>query len=78
MVSLDGSIKYIGVQFTKLLNTGTSNLATDEYVEIAIFNGGGGGGVNYYDKSETNTLLNNKLNPRHVWDTSHSSCVRHF
>jgi len=62
MVSLDGSIKYTGVQFTKLLNTGTSNLATDEYVETAIFNGGGGGGVNlsnYYDKSETDTLLNN-------------------
>lgn len=44
MVSLDGSIKYMGVQFTKLLNTGTSNLATGEYVETALFNGGGSGG----------------------------------
>ena len=65
MVSLDGHTSYVGTQFIKLLNTGTSNLATEEYVDTAIINGGGGGGVNlsnYYDKTETDTLLNNKYN----------------
>ena len=64
-LTLDGSTRYIGTEFAKLLNTGTSNLATEEYVETAIINGGGGGGVNlsnYYDKTETDTLLNNKYN----------------
>ena len=64
-LTLDGSTRYIGTEFVKLLNTGTSDLATEEYVETAIINGGGGGGVNlsnYYDKTETDTLLNNKYN----------------
>ena len=64
-LSLDGNTSFIGTQFIKLLNTGTSNLATEEYVDTAIINGGGGGGVNlsnYYDKTETDTLLNNKYN----------------
>ena len=67
-LTLDGSTRYIGTEFVKLLNTGTSNLATEEYVETAIINGGGGGGgegvnlSNYYNKSETDTLLNNKYN----------------
>ena len=64
-LTFDGHTTYIGTQFIKLLNTGTSNLATEEYVDTAIINGGGGGGVNlsnYYDKTETDTLLNNKYN----------------
>ena len=67
MVSLDGSIRYIGTDFVKILNTESSNLATESYVNTAIINGGGGGGggadlTNYYNKSETDTLLNDKLN----------------
>ena len=63
MVSLDGSSRIIATEFIKLEITGTSNLATEEYVNTAIINGGGGGGVNlsnYYDKTETDTLLNSK------------------
>ena len=64
-LQLDGGNTIIGTEFIKLLATGSSNLATEEYVETAIINGGGGGGEgvnlsNYYDKTETNTLLNNK------------------
>ena len=59
MVSLDGSIRYIGTDFVKILNTGSSNLATESYVNTAIINRGGGGGgggadlTNYYNKTET-------------------------
>ena len=65
MVSLDGGSTIIGTEFLKLEITGTSKLATQQYVETAIINGGGGGGEgvnlsNYYNKSETDTLLNNK------------------
>ena len=67
MVQLDGGNTIIGTEFIKLLATGSSNLATEQYVETAIINGGGGGGEgvnlsNYYNKSETDTLLNNKYN----------------
>ena len=65
MVSLDGTIRYVGTDFVKILNTGSSNLATEEFVNTAIINGGGGGSVNlsnYYDKTETDTLLHNKYN----------------
>ena len=68
MVSLDGSIRYIGTDFVKILNTGSSNLATESYANTAIINGGGGGGgggadlTNYYNKTETDALLNNKYN----------------
>ena len=41
-LSLDGNISYIGTEFIKLLNTGTSHLATEEYVDNAVGNGGGG------------------------------------
>jgi len=68
MVSLDGSNRIIATEFIKLEITGTSNLATEQYVNTAIINGGGGGGgggggadlTNYYQKSEVDTLLNNK------------------
>ena len=62
---LDGATSFIGTEFIKLEITGSSNLATEEFVNTAIINGGGGGGVNlsnYYNKSETDTLLNNKYN----------------
>ena len=63
MVSLDGSNRIIATEFIKLEITGTSNLATEQYVNTAIINGGGGGGggadlTNYYQKSEVDTLLN--------------------
>ena len=64
-LQLDGGNRVNGTEFIKLLATGSSNLATEQYVETAIINDGAGGGVNlsnYYDKTETDTLLNNKYN----------------
>ena len=69
-LQLDGGTTYIGTEFIKLLATGSSNLATEAYVNTAVANGGGGGGggtgttdlTNYYNKTETDTLLNNKYN----------------
>ena len=54
-LQLDGGNRVVGTEFIKLLATGSSNLATEEYVETAIINGGGGGGEgvnlsNYYNK----------------------------
>ena len=73
MVSLDGGnrVSYIGTEFIKLLSTGSSHLATEEYVDNAVANGGGGGNVdlsNYYTQAETNTLLNAKLNVNNPQD----------
>jgi hypothetical protein len=68
MVQLDGGNTIIGTEFIKLLATGSSNLATKNYVDTAVANGGGGGGTgttdltNYYNKTETDTLLDTKLN----------------
>ena len=62
-LQLDGGNTIIGTEFIKLEITGSSNLATDSHVNTAIINGGGGGGAdlpNYYNKTETNALLNNK------------------
>ena len=71
-LTLDGSTSVIGTEFIKLLATGSSNLATEEYVDDAIEqNGGGGGNVdlsNYYNKTETDNLLNNKLNVNNPQD----------
>ena len=70
-LSLDGNISYIGTEFIKLLNTGSSHLATQEYVDNAIAQGGGGGNVdlsNYYTQTETDNLLNNKLNVNNPQD----------
>ena len=64
-LTLDGSTSFIGTEFIKLLATGSSNLATEEYVDDAIEQNGGGGNVdlsNYYIQTETDNLLNNKLN----------------
>ena len=72
-LTLDGSTSFIGTEFIKLLATGSSNLATEEYVDDAIAeNGGGGGGnvdlSNYYTQTETDNLLNNKLNVNNPQD----------
>ena len=73
-LTLDGSTSFIGTEFIKLLATGSSNLATEEYVDDAIEqNGGGGGGgnvdlSNYYTQIEVDNLLNNKLNVNNPQD----------
>ena len=59
-LTLDGNISYIGTEFIKLLNTGSSHLATEEYVDNAVGNGGGNG--DGYTQAEVDALLNNKLN----------------
>lgn len=63
-LSLDGSTRYIGTDFIKLLTDGTSsNLATEQYV---LDNGGGGGGggdpIDAYTKTEVHNLLFTKMN----------------
>ena len=72
MVSLDGGNRVVGTEFIKLLSTGSSYLATEEYVDNAVANGGGGGGnvdlSNYYTQTETDNLLNNKLNVNNPQD----------
>ena len=72
-LTLDGSTSFIGTEFIKLLATGSSNLATEEYVDDAIEqNGGGGGGnvdlSNYYTQTEVDNLLNDKLNVNNPQD----------
>ena len=70
-LTLDGSTSFIGTEFIKLLATGSSNLATEEYVDDAIEQGGGGGNVdlsNYYTQTETDNLLNAKLNVNNPQD----------
>ena len=71
-LTLDGSTSFIGTEFIKLLATGSSPLATEEYVDDAIAEGGGGGGnvdlSNYYTQTETDNLLNNKLNVNNPQD----------
>ena len=68
-LSLDGNISYIGTEFIKLLNTGTSHLATEEYVDNAIEQGGGGvQPEDVYTKTETDNLLNAKLNVNNPQD----------
>ena len=64
-LQLDGGNTIIATEFIKLEITGSSNLATESYVNTAIINGGGGGTgttdlTNYYSKTETDTLLNNR------------------
>ena len=70
-LSLDGNTSFIGTEFIKLLNTGSSDLATVEYVDEQVALGGGGGNVdlsNYYTQTEVDTLLNNKLNVNNPQD----------
>ena len=68
-LTLDGNISYIGTEFIKLLNTGSSHLATEQYVNDAVGNGGGGGGNgDGYTQAEVDALLNNKLNVNNPQD----------
>ena len=60
-LSLDGNISFIGTEFIKLLNTGSSDLATVQYVNEQVALGGGGSGDGY-TQAEVDALLNNKLN----------------
>ena len=66
-ISLDGHTSFIGTEFIKLLNTGSSDLATVAYVNEQVAQGGGGS-VDAYTKTETDTLLNNKLNVNNPQD----------
>ena len=61
---MDGGNRIVGTEFVKLLITGSSNLATETYVDTAVANGGGGNVdlSNYYTQTETDNLLNTKLN----------------
>ena len=67
-LTLDGSTSFIGTEFIKLLATGSSNLATEEYVDDAIAQGVGNGAIDAYTKTETDNLLNNKLNVNNPQD----------
>ena len=66
-LSLDGNISFIGTEFIKLLSTGSSDLATVQYVDDAVALGGGGNG-NSYTQAEVDALLNNKLNVNNPQD----------
>ena len=61
-LTLDGSTSFIGTEFIKLLATGSSPLATEEYVDDKVADSIGGASADAYTKSETDALLNNKLN----------------
>ena len=70
-LTLNGSTSFVGTQFIKLLATGSSNLATEEYVDDAIAEGGGGGGgasADTYTQTETDNLLNAKFNVNNPQD----------
>ena len=70
-LTLDGSTSFIGTEFIKLLATGSSDLATVQYVDDAIEQNGGNGNVdlsNYYTQTEVDNLLNNKLNVNNPQD----------
>ena len=67
-LTLDGNISFIGTEFIKLLNTGTSHLATEEYVDNAVGRGGGSGSGDRYIQTEVDALLNNKLNVNNPLD----------
>ena len=66
-LSLDGNISFIGTEFIKLLNTGSSDLATVQYVNEQVALGGGGSGDGY-THAEVDALLNNKLNVNNPQD----------
>ena len=66
-IQLDGGNTIIGTEFIKLLNTGTSNLATEQFVNDAV-GGGGGGAVDAYTKTEADNLLDTKLNVNNPQD----------
>ena len=61
-LTLDGSTSFRGTEFIKLLATGSSPLATEEYVDDKLADSIGGASADAYTKAETDALLNNKLN----------------
>ena len=64
-LTLDGSTRFVGTDFIKLLNTGTSNLATENYVleQVAIGTSSTTTDLSdYYTIAQTNTLLDAKDN----------------
>ena len=61
-LTLDGGTSFIGTEFIKLLATGSSPLATEEYVDDKVADAIGGSSADSYTKSETDALLNAKLN----------------
>ena len=62
-LTMDGGNRIVGTEFVKLLITGSSNLATEEYVDTKVVEGGGGvQPEDVYTKAEADALLNNKLN----------------
>ena len=68
-LSLDGNTSFIGTEFIKLLNTGSSDLATEEYVNTKVAEGGGGvQPEDVYTNTEVDNLLNNKLNVNNPQD----------
>ena len=67
-LSLDGNISFIGTEFIKLLNTGSSHLATQEYVDNAVALGGGVSNGDGYTQAEVDALLNIKLNVNNPQD----------
>ena len=67
-LTLDGSTSFIGTEFIKLLATGSSDLATVQYVDDAIAQGGGGGAIDAYTKTEVDNLLSSKLNVNNPQD----------
>ena len=61
-LTLDGSNRIVGTEFVKIEITGSSNLATEQFVNEAV--AGGGGNVdltNYYNKTEVDGFLDAKL-----------------
>ena len=63
-LTLDGSTRYVGTDFVKILNTGTSNLATEDFVLEQVASGGTSTTdlPGYYNLTQTNTLLDTKYN----------------
>ena len=57
-LTMDGGNRIVGTEFVKLLITGSSNLATEEYVDNKL----GGSSADAYTKAEADALLNAKLN----------------
>ena len=75
MVSLDGGNRIVGTEFVKLLNTGTSNLATEQFVTDAV--SGGGGNVDLSNNYNQTDLLNSKLNVDNPQDISGTLRIGH-
>ena len=70
-------------EFIKLEITGSSHLATEAFVAEAVANGGSGGTgttdlTDYYNKSDTDNLLFNKLNKDNPQDMSGTLRIGHI